>query len=96
MNQGQGHAHEENAGGDISRMTDEDVGTGVDDRVTIVCLDADGRLEELAHRLRPGHARQSGDQQDIPDPADPVGYVGPVKTTVVQGCHWEDRENGRD
>ena len=94
--QSQGHAHEEEAGGDVTGMPHNGIRTGVDDRVTTVRLDADGRLEELAHRLRPGHARQSGDQQDIPDPADPAGYVGPVKTTVVQGCHREDRDNCRD
>ena len=59
---------EEEAGGDVSGMPDEGVGTGVDDRVTTVGLDADGRLEELVHRLRPGQARQPGDQQTYPIP----------------------------
>ena len=38
---------------DVSRMPDDGVGTGVDDPVTSVGLDADGRLEELVHRLCP-------------------------------------------
>jgi hypothetical protein len=94
--QRQGHAQDEEASGDILRMTDDGIGTGVDDGVTTVGLDADGRLEELVHRLRPGHARQSGDQQDIPDPADPPRNVRPVIPPVVQGCYREDRDHRRD
>src|SRR5271166_4270095 len=77
-------------------MPHNGVGTGVDDPVTTVGLDADGRLEEPVHRLRPGHARQSCDQQDISQHADPPGYVGPVKTTVVQGCHRDSHDHHRD
>ena len=48
---------------DVSRMPDDGVGTGVDDPVTTVGLDADGRLEELVHRLCPGQPSHPGDHR---------------------------------
>ena len=52
-------------------MPDDGVGAGVDHFVTTVGLDANGWLEELVHRLCPGHARGPRGQQKITDPADP-------------------------
>jgi hypothetical protein len=45
--QSQGHTQEERETEGVSRMPDDGIGTGVDDMVTSVGLDADGRLEKL-------------------------------------------------
>ena len=69
----------------VSRMPDDGVGTGVDDPVTSVGLDADGRLEELVHRRSPGEASHPNEHQGIAQSAAPPRHVGPVIPPVIQG-----------
>ena len=62
------------------------VGTGVDDLVTTVSLDADRRLEELVHPLCPCKASHPGEKQGVAKGAAPPRHVRPVISTVVQAA----------
>src|SRR5208337_40914 len=56
--QAQGRAHGKEYTADVTGVTHEGVGAGVDDLLAPICLDADGHLKELVHGFRPGNEAQ--------------------------------------